>query len=247
MSAISAILRQLSAACLMTTVLTAGASAAWAMPEDAQQQPSQEATQAMPANISASGTATPAPAATKPGQTTSPAPSPHLPTVRSRAGDKLSWNDLTPAQKKALEPLAPEWNNLTPDRKTKWLTIANKYHTMQPAEQERIQARMREWIKLTPEQRRIARESYARAKKLNPEQKSAQWEQYQQLPEEHKKQLATNPMPKPLTTTPPPPSQAKGNTVPPIKSASRPALEQSLTPRTIKQTSVAPDQQPAQK
>lgn len=244
MLAIPAILHRLSIACL-SAVLTASAGSIWAMPEDAQQQAPQNAIPLPPASVPAPAPATPA-NSTKPA-TARPAVAPHTSATRPKPGDKTSWNELTPAQRQALEPLAPEWNNLTTDRKTKWLTIANKYHTMQPAEQERIQARMRDWIKLTPEQRRIARESYARAKKLNPEQKSAQWEQYQQLSEEHKKELAANPVRKPLATTPPPPSQAKAKTVPPIKSASKPALEESLIPRTIKQTSTVPGQQPATK
>ncbi|MEG2034416.1 MAG: hypothetical protein RR376_27490, partial [Janthinobacterium sp.] len=38
--------------------------------------------------------------------------------------------------------------------------------------------------------------NYARTKKIDPGQKSAQWEQYQQLPEDQKKKLATELVPK---------------------------------------------------
>ena len=74
---------------------------------------------------------------------------------------------------------------------------------MTPPEQERMQERMRDWVKLTPDQRRLARENYNRAKKLNAEQKARQWEEYQQLPDEKKKQLAdTSPPPKRIVNPP---------------------------------------------
>lgn len=100
------------------------------------------------------------------------------------------WTDLTPKQQQALAPLALEWKKLDTFRKEKWLELANKFASMPEADQARMQDRMRDWVKLTPEQRRLARENYTRVKKLPPEQRSAQWEQYQQLPEEKKKQLA---------------------------------------------------------
>ncbi|MCX7294818.1 DUF3106 domain-containing protein, partial [Janthinobacterium sp.] len=103
----------------------------------------------------------------------------------------------------ALQPLAGEWNKLEALRKQKWLDIANRFASMTPDEQTRVHERMREWIKLTPEQRRLVRENYARTKKIDPGQKTAQWEQYQQLPEDQKKKLATELVPKkPLEKVP---------------------------------------------
>ena len=103
---------------------------------------------------------------------------------------KPIWAVLTPQQKLALAPLAPEWDKMDEILKKKWLEIANKYASMKPDEQSRVQERMQTWMKLTPEQRMQARENFARSKQIKPEQKSAQWQEYQRLSEEQKTQLA---------------------------------------------------------
>ena len=102
------------------------------------------------------------------------------------------WNELTATQQNALAPLASDWNNIEVFRKKKWLEIGNRFVTMNPDEQLRVQERMRDWAKLTPDERRVAREIYTRTKKLNADEKSAQWQQYQELPEEQKKKLASD-------------------------------------------------------
>jgi hypothetical protein len=135
------------------------------------------ATQAAP---SAAASTAPKPAASK---------KPPSRATRSKV-TRPYWNDLTPAQRDALAPVAAEWDKLGSFRKKKWLELANRYATMSPEEQSRMQQRMRDWVKLSPEQRREARQSYNRVRKLTPEQRSAQWEHYQQLPEEKKKELA---------------------------------------------------------
>lgn len=147
------------------------------------------------------------------------------------------WSELNPAQQHALMPLAAEWNRLEPIRKRKWLEIGNKFAMMKPDEQARLQGRMRDWAKLTPEQRRVARESFARTKKLNPDQKSAQWQQYQQLPEEQKKKLATDAGRKKHVANLPSPN-TKSKIVPPIKSTPKPVLEQSVTPQAANQSGI---------
>jgi hypothetical protein len=131
------------------------------------------------------------------------------------------WAELTPAQQQALVPLSAEWDKLELFRKKKWLEIAKKYSSMKPQDQLNMQTRMRDWVKLTPEQRRLARENYARAKKLNADQKTAQWQQYQQLPEEQKKKLATDAGSKKQVANLPA-AKSKNKTVAPIKSAFKP-------------------------
>lgn len=169
-------------------------------------------------------------------------------TVKPQPLAKPLWSELSPAQKQALAPLESEWNNLDAFRKNKWLVIGNKFASMSPDEQQRVQERMRDWVRLTPEQRRMARENYVRAKKLNPKQKSAQWEQYQQLPEEEKKKLAAEAASRNRIATLPPPAQRKDNkTVPPIKAASKPVLEQSVTPQAASQSALQPATQPTSK
>jgi hypothetical protein len=157
------------------------------------------------------------------------------------------WHELTPAQQQALAPLAGEWDKLEPHRKSKWLAIGNRYASMTPDEQQRLQERMRDWVRLTPEQRRVARESFARAKKLDREQKSERWEQYQQLPEEQKMKLANDAAArKRVTTLPSPAAQAQaGKPIPPIKSAPKPVLEQSVTPQAARKSALRPIPQAA--
>lgn len=157
------------------------------------------------------------------------------------------WNELTPTQQQALAPLASEWDKLDNFRKHKWLAIGNKFTKMTPEEQQRIQERMRDWVTLTPEQRRVARESYVRTKKLDSDQKSAHWEKYQQLSEEQKKKLAAGATAKkPVATLPSPASRGKtSNTVPPIKSAPKRVLEQSVTPQAASQSEIPSSIPPA--
>ena len=122
---------------------------------------------------------------------------PAVPTVlpeqtgaNSKNSDKHDWNELSPAQRQALAPLAGDWAKFDAARRKKWLEIAHRYPAMKPAEQQRTQQRMREWLSLTPEQRRTARDSYVRAHALPPEKRVELLQKYQQLPEEKKRQLA---------------------------------------------------------
>lgn len=195
------------------------------------------------------GQGTPSADASPPNSAAAPAPAAVGKSVpaKQQSISKPLWTDLTAAQQQALAPLEAEWDKLGPARKSKWLAIGNKYASMKPDEQQRVQERMREWIKLTPEQRRIARESYARTKKLNADQKSQHWEQYQQLPEEQKQKLAADAAAKKRVATLPPASQGKNKTVPPIKSAPKPVLEQSVTPQVATQSGLQPSPQPTTK
>lgn len=178
------------------------------------------------------------PPAATPAQTDAPKP----------LAAKPRWSELSPAQKQALAPLEGEWDNLDAFRKNKWLVIGNKFASMKPDEQQRVQERMRDWVRLTPDQRRMARENYVRTKKLKPDEKSVQWEQYQQLPEEERKKLAAEAASRKHVATLPPPAQRKDNkTVPPIKSAPKPVLEQSVTPQAASQSALQPATPPANK
>jgi len=161
--------------------------------------------------------------------------------TRSHTAAEPRWNQLTPAQQKALAPLASEWDRMDGFRRRKWLTIGNRFSSMKPDEQERLQKRMDEWAKLTPEQRRLARENYARAKRLNRAQKSAQWQKYQQLPEEQKRRLAAAASRKKHLATIPTPAQARNHkTLPPIKSAPKRMLERSVTPGAASASAIEP-------
>lgn len=139
------------------------------------------------------------------------------PLLSSDAAEKR-WQDLTPAQQRALEPLKKGWEDLGPVRKQKWLEIAGRFASMKPAEQQRVHARMREWVELTPEERKAVRENYARAQKMMGGKKAAQWEQYLLLPEEEKRKLADAAAgKKPQAAKPPTPKQILVKTPQPIK------------------------------
>jgi hypothetical protein len=127
-----------------------------------------------------------------------PAPKPVV-----KSADKPLWNQLTPIQKTALEPLHAEWDPLEGVRKQKWLEFTKSFATMTPDEQQRVHERMREWVKLTPEQRKVARQNFVQSKTIAPNEKSATWETYKQLPDAQKQKLAEQAAHKPLTNLPP--------------------------------------------
>lgn len=188
---------------LASVLMTAGAFA---------QAPAPSTTPAQPAAVASTPAQQPAiaPAASAPAKS----------VVAPIAMEKPLWKDLSTAQQRALDPLKGEWDKLEGLRKQKWLEIANRYNGMKPDEQVRVQERMRDWVRLTPDQRRMVRENFARSQKVapSPGQKSVQWEQYQQLPEEQKKQLADK-APKKQVANPPTPAQSKIPTVQPVKRA----------------------------
>lgn len=168
---------------------------------------------------------------------TAPASAP----VQQVATAKPQWTELSSDQQAALLPLSGEWDQLDSVRKNKWLIIIDKYPSMKPDEQQRLQERMQDWVKLTPEQRRRARENFVHAKKLGADRKSAQWEQYQQLPEEQKKELAARATAKKhVATLPRATPRSTSKTMPPIQALPKPVLEQSVAPQTAGQSLVPP-------
>ncbi len=101
------------------------------------------------------------------------------------------WIELTLAQREALAPLGDDWERLDVQTKKKWVEIAGRYPKMKPEERQHVQDRMREWAMLTPDQRRVARDSFARVRAMPPEQRAEVLRKYQELPDDRKKQLAT--------------------------------------------------------
>jgi Protein of unknown function (DUF3106) len=179
----------------------------------------------------------PAPATTAPAAAPAkPAPGAKAPTPKPL--DKPLWATLSRPQQVALEPLAAEWDRMEGIRKQKWLEIANRFSSMKPDEQARVHERMRDWIKMTPEERRVVRENYTRTKKIDPSQKSQQWEQYQQLPDEQKKELAAqaaSARAKKQVANLPTQAQSNVKTVAPIK-RSQPPAPVACAPGTVKNT-----------
>jgi hypothetical protein len=107
----------------------------------------------------------------------------------AQVGGGPAWNQLSPRQREALEPLAGQWTSLPAESKRKWLEIADKYPQLSPEGQSRLQARMAEFSRLTPEQRRTARENFQRAYELPRESRESAVEHYRSLPDDKKKEL----------------------------------------------------------
>jgi hypothetical protein len=193
--------------------------------------------------IGASAQQAPAPAPAPVNTAPAAAPAKAPPTAKAPAPkplDKPLWANLSRPQQVALEPLAAEWDRMEGIRKQKWLEIANRFSSMKPDEQARVHERMRDWIKMTPEERRVVRENYTRTKKIDPGQKSQKWEQYQQLPEEQKKELAAqaaSARAKKQIANLPTQAQSKVNTVAPIKRS--PPAPAACASGTVKNTAAA--------
>ena len=112
------------------------------------------------------------------------------PAVNGEAAGGPAWNELNPAHRKVLAPLANDWNGLDARSKERWIDVAGRYPKMKPDEQQRANQRMGEWAKLTVAQRTQARMNFQEARSLSKEEREARWKAYQALPEEKKRELA---------------------------------------------------------
>ena len=112
------------------------------------------------------------------------------PAVNGDAPGGPAWNELSPAHRKVLAPLANDWNGLDARSKERWIDVAGRYPKMKPDEQQRANQRMGEWAKLTVAQRTQARMNFQEARSLSKEEREARWKAYQALPEEKKRELA---------------------------------------------------------
>ena len=159
---------------------------------------------------------------------------------------KPAWQDLTPAQQLALQPLAANWNTLEQDRKRKWIAIAANYANLSPTEQAKIHSRMSEWAALSQQQRTQARLNFARAKKISPNQKTATWQAYQSLSVEEKKELAIAAPPKPVgaAAATKPVSSKKLTSIAVTRQASKPMLATSAAIPTVDRKTLLPKAKP---
>ncbi len=101
-----------------------------------------------------------------------------------------TWEGLTKAQQKILEPLESDWDYMLPESRKRWMYVANIYPKMSAQEQERLQSRMASWSNLSQRERRLARENYLASLKFPAEKKAEAWTAYQKLSDEQKKKLA---------------------------------------------------------
>jgi len=109
---------------------------------------------------------------------------------KAATGVRPTWNELTPAQRDALSPLAGTWETLGPERKQKWLEVAANYPKLTPDAKQKVQRRMGEFSKLSPEQRVTARENFRRAYELPANERQEKLQRYQDLPEDKKRAMA---------------------------------------------------------
>lgn len=111
---------------------------------------------------------------------------------------KPTWQELSPAQRTSLQPLAANWSGIDEGQKRKWIAIARNYPNLTSAEQATMHGRMTEWVSLSREQRAVARLNFATSKQLTAPQKAATWQEYQALSPEEKQGLANLAVPKPV-------------------------------------------------
>lgn len=148
------------------------------------------------------------------------------------AQSKPAWKDLTPAQRQALQPLAPHWDRLDARRKLKWLALSKNYPTLSSEEQVKLHLRMSNWATLSQRQRDQARQNFKEIKGLSPERKASEWEAYQALSPEEKRKLAkqARPLSAGATTTVKPGSAPKLTQIPRRASTARPHLAEAAYP-----------------
>lgn len=131
-------------------------------------------------------------------QNTAPSVKPILDKLVSVQGSADTWEQLTPAQKTALQPLRSNWTSLTEGQKRKWLAVSANFAQFSPKDKETLHSRMTDWASLTAKQREQARINFAQNKTLASRDKQAKWETYKALPPETKQALANiNVAPKP--------------------------------------------------
>lgn len=112
-------------------------------------------------------------------------PSPATPAL----GAATSWQNLSPAQRKALAPLASQWAGMPASSQEKWVQVARRFDRLSPQEQARIQERMTRWAALPSDQRGEARLRFQQSRQLPADQRQQKWEAYQALPEEDRLDL----------------------------------------------------------
>lgn len=100
------------------------------------------------------------------------------------------WQQLGPAEKRALAPLAARWGELTETQRSKWRAIAHQFDQLSPAEQSIMHARMSEWVALSPTQRNQARLNFNTVQSLPKDAKKTKWDEYQALSDAQKRELS---------------------------------------------------------
>lgn len=101
-----------------------------------------------------------------------------------------TWNELSPSEQHALEPLRGQWSTIDPARKAKWREVAGRYPSLSADEQQRLRGRMVDWDGMSAAQRSEARNRFRESNQLPASERQAQWEAYQSLRPEQREALA---------------------------------------------------------
>lgn len=97
------------------------------------------------------------------------------------------WEQLSPIEQQALQPLASVWSSLAQGHRRKWQALAKNFPALNDADREKLQGRMAQWAALKPKEREQARLNFAQTKKLPPDARTATWEAYQALSEDERR------------------------------------------------------------
>ena len=103
------------------------------------------------------------------------------PTAPAPQGGAIAWQDLSPAQRAVLQPLASQWATLPAGSQEKWVQVAARYPKLSATEQQRLRERMIQWASLPASERGEARLRFQQARQLSPTERQQKWEAYQAL------------------------------------------------------------------
>jgi len=103
------------------------------------------------------------------------------PTAPATQGGAIAWQDLSPAQRAVLQPLASQWATLPAGSQEKWVQVAARYPKLSATEQQRLRERMIQWASLPASERGEARLRFQQARQLSPTERQQKWEAYQAL------------------------------------------------------------------
>lgn len=96
----------------------------------------------------------------------------------------VGWNELSPAQQHALEPLRAQWSTLPPARQQRLAAHATHWAILSPEHQQLIRERLTRWANMTPAERRQLRDNARAFRDLPPAERAkvdAAFRRFQQL------------------------------------------------------------------
>ena len=102
------------------------------------------------------------------------------------------WEQLTPEQKKALQPFAQRWNRMPPGKRLRWLVRVEKWASMSPQERTQVRRMIQRLKKLPPAKRRQLRKRLRAFVALSPKERQRlikNWQRFHHLPVEKRRAL----------------------------------------------------------